>query len=153
MLRYLALFVGLFSLWLVATQRWSAPGDLIAAAIAGGVATLVAARLGGATAAFASAPRALYAAARRAAAVVRGALMTARAAAAADIALQPALVRIRVRSRSEDARAAFADLVSATPGLVVVETEPDALMAHALMERDADATALAQLERLAAPTP
>lgn len=151
MLKFLAMFVGLFGLWLLVSQRWATPMDWLAAGAVSAFCAVLALRVGGAPAAFARAPRALLATLRRAGAVFAGGLATVRCAAAADVALEPGLVRVRARAQDRDARAAFADLVTATPGLAVVETDAEGLMTHALLESKADAGDLARIERLVAP--
>lgn len=71
---------------------------------------------------------------------VLGAALSARPAAAAG------LVRVRTRSPSPAAHAAFAQAVSATPGLVAVAIDEEALLLHALDEERVDVPALVSLE-------
>jgi len=68
------------------------------------------------------------------------------AAFSARDAISPALVRVRTRTISPAARAAFAHAASAAPGLVAVDVGEEALLLHALREDRVDVTALAQLE-------
>ncbi|HVY85015.1 MAG TPA: Na+/H+ antiporter subunit E [Caulobacterales bacterium] len=148
MINAAAMLVAMWAVWLLLTQRWT---SLEMLAAAGGVAlacVLIAARLGvvGGRGAFAAAPRLLMLAVTRSGSVVAGALSTLRSALAADVRLKPALVRVRTRSSSALAQAAFADLISATPGVVVVEADPDSLLVHVLQEDAIDGLALSQLE-------
>ncbi|MBC7768122.1 MAG: Na+/H+ antiporter subunit E [Phycisphaerales bacterium] len=147
MLHAAAMLLGLFLIWLAATQSSASAVDISTAAGAALVCTLVMSRAGGAGAAFARAPRALYVAAMHAPAVVAGALATIRAAMAADVTLNPALMRIKTRSNGVE-RAAFAHLLSATPGMMVVETDADGYLVHVTNEADIDAAELGRLERM-----
>jgi multisubunit Na+/H+ antiporter MnhE subunit len=69
-----------------------------------------------------------------------------RAAVAADVTVKPALVRIKTRSAEPFAAAAVADLISAVPGMVVVETDDDGLLVHVINEDKVDAADLGALE-------
>lgn len=148
MLQVAALASGLLALWLLFTQRWHGPLDL---GVALGVAVLCvvwAMRFGGASrSGFATAPRMAALSFARAGDVVRGALSTIRAAIAADVTLKPALVRVKTRAASDDARAALAGMISAAPGAIVVEADDDGLLAHVI---DEDAIGPAHLGALEA---
>ncbi len=146
MLHAAAMLIGLFVLGLLATQRWTSEG-LIFAAVASAACVLVAAqlRLIGPSA-FSSAPQQVLLSLSQAAAVVRGTIATVRAALAADVTLRPALVRVKSRTRSQAAQAAFANLVSATPGMVVVETDADGSLVHVNDEDAIDAVELGAIE-------
>ncbi|MCX7356585.1 MAG: Na+/H+ antiporter subunit E [Alphaproteobacteria bacterium] len=146
MLHAATMFVGLAVLWIAATQRVSSPQDWAIALGASLVCVLVALRFGGATGAFARAPRLLVLSLARASAVLRGALATLRAAISADVKLKPALVRLRTRAERADDRAAFANMISATPGMVVVDSDADGLLVHVADEDAIDATDLGRLE-------
>ncbi len=146
MLHAAAMFVGLTLLWIAVTQRVSSPQDWAIALGASLVCVLVAMRFGGATAAFARAPRLLALSAARAGAVTSGALATLRAAISADVKLNPALVRVRTRADEPDDRAAFANMISATPGMVVVNADADGLLVHVADEDGIDAADLGRLE-------
>ena len=79
-------------------------------------------------------------------AVFSGALSTMRAAIAADVTLRPALVRVKSRARRPNQRAAFGAMISATPGMAVVDVDPDGLLVHVLNEDAVDADDLGRLE-------
>jgi multisubunit Na+/H+ antiporter MnhE subunit len=145
MLHAAAMLLGLCILWLLATQRLSSVEDIAAAVAAAALCTLIAARTTGLSRAFARAPRALVTVCARAGAVLRGAVTTIRTALAADISIKPALVRVRTRGRGPE-RAAFADMLSATPGMAVVETDPEGLFVHVMNEDAIDAADLGRLE-------
>jgi multisubunit Na+/H+ antiporter MnhE subunit len=147
MLHAAAMLLGLCLLWLLTTERFNTLEDFAVAAAAALACTLIAARLGGVGAAFARAPRALLTVASHAGAVLRGSLATLRAGLAADVTLAPTLVHIRTRGRGGE-RAAFADMLSATPGMAVVETDPAGFLVHVINEDDIDAVELARLERM-----
>ncbi|MEQ1489367.1 MAG: Na+/H+ antiporter subunit E [Terricaulis sp.] len=146
MLHAAAMFVGLAVLWIASTQRVSSPQDWAIALGASLVCVLVALRFGGATSAFARAPRLLALSVARAGAVTRGALTTLRAAISADVKMSPALVRVRTRADRADDRAAFANMISATPGMVVVDSDADGLLVHVINEDAIDAADLGRLE-------
>lgn len=148
MLHAAAMLAGLFAFWLVATQNWNSVEDF---AVAGGVAlacVVVAARFGGVSRSFMRAPQLLYVTVSRAPSVIAGALATLRAAAAADVTLKPALVRVKTRALRASGRAAFAGVVSATPGMAVVETDADGMLVHVMDEDAIDAVELGKIERL-----
>ncbi|MET0181269.1 MAG: Na+/H+ antiporter subunit E [Caulobacterales bacterium] len=77
---------------------------------------------------------------------IRGAGAVARRAIAADVTLRPALLRIRMRQQSEDARATFANFINAAPGIVVVDIDSQGLLAHVIEEESVDASDLGDLE-------
>jgi multisubunit Na+/H+ antiporter MnhE subunit len=137
MLHAAALFAGIFALWVALTGRVASAADLAMAAGAAATCVAIAAWVSGVRGnAFASAPQRMLLAAGRAGAVLRGAVSTIRAALAADITLNPALVRIKTRSRSASA-IAFANMISAAPGSVVVEAELDSVLVHVIDEERA----------------
>ena len=147
MLHAAAMLLGLCILWLLATLRFGSAADVAIAVLAAAACVLVSARVGGVGSAFARAPRALLTIVSRAGAVLAGSVATIRAAVAGDITLKPALVRVRTQGRGAE-RAAFADMLSATPGMAVVETDPDGLLVHVMHEDDIDAADLGRLERI-----
>ena len=146
MLHAAAMFVGLTLLWIAVTQRVSSPQDWAIVLCASLACVLVSIRFGGATSAFARAPRLLALSLARAGAVASGALATLRAAISADVKMNPALVRIRTRADRADERAAFANMISATPGMVVVNADADGLLVHVADEDAIDAGDLSRLE-------
>ena len=147
MLHAAAMLLGLCILWLLATQRYGSLADAAAAVAAAALCAAIAARAFGVTHAFARAPRALLTVFRRAGAVLRGCFATMRSGLAADIRINPALVRVRTRGRGPE-RAAFADMLTATPGMAVVETDPEGLLVHVMNEDAIEAADLGQLEAL-----
>lgn len=147
MLHAAAMLAGFFVIWLLLAQRLGGLADVALAGVVAAACVAVAARFGGVSAAFARAPGLVWLALARSGEVARGALATLRAAAAADVTLKPALVRVRTRADSVEARAAFADMLSASPGMAVVETEADGFLVHALDEDAVDAADLGRLEQ------
>jgi len=147
MLHAAAMFLGLCVVWLLATQRFETIDDVGVAVIVALVCTAIGMRAAGVSAAFARAPRAIYTVFARLGSVLTGAGATVRAAVAADVTLKPALVRVRTRGQGAE-RAAFADMLSATPGMAVVETDADGLLVHVMDEDSIDAADLGRLERI-----
>lgn len=146
MLHAAAMLSGLWIFWLLVTQRWNSLQDLGVAAGAALLCVLIAARGNNVGEAFARAPESLVLALSRIGAVLLGALATMRAAVAADVTLKPALVRIKTRAQKGAERAAFASMISATPGMAVVDADADGLLVHVLNEDEVDAADLGQLE-------
>jgi multisubunit Na+/H+ antiporter MnhE subunit len=132
------------------TQRASSPQDWVIAGVAALACVIVALRFGGASRAFSLAPRLLALNVARAGAVVRGTVSTLRAAISADVTMKPALVRVRWRAHGVAERASFANMISATPGMAVVETDADGLLVHVINEDAIDAADLGRLEDMAA---
>jgi multisubunit Na+/H+ antiporter MnhE subunit len=149
MLHAAAMLCGLTLLWMLVSQRWSSPQDWLIAVAASAACIVVAWRFGGVGAAFANGPRLLLLTGARAGAVARGALATIRSALAADVTLKPALVRIKTRAERAHDRASFASMISATPGMAVVDTDADGLLVHVMDEDAIDATDLGRLEERA----
>jgi multisubunit Na+/H+ antiporter MnhE subunit len=146
MLHAAAMLIGIFVLaLLVFSQRTLGEAAMLAGVISL-VCVLFAARFGGIGASVWSAPQALLLGFARTGAVVSGAVRTIRSAIAADVTLNPALVRIRSRTERGLARAVMADLVSAAPGAIVVETESDGELVHVTDEEAIDANDLGVLE-------
>jgi multisubunit Na+/H+ antiporter MnhE subunit len=138
---------GLIVLWMLSTRAWSSPQDW---AIAAGVSIwclAIALRFGGASAVYLRAPQLLWLQLVRSGAVVAGAMSTIRRAVSADVTLNPALVRVKLRGRRDQERASFAHAVSATPGMTVVETDADGLLLHVLDEHSVDSAELGRLEK------
>lgn len=147
MLHAAAMLIGLSAIWLLATQQWNSLQQFGVAIAIAAVCVAVSARFGGVSAVFKSAPRLALLSLSRIGAVIAGALVTLRAAAAADVTLTPALVRIKTRGATPAARAAFASQLSTAPGMAVVETDADGFLAHVLNEDAIDAAELGRLER------
>lgn len=146
MLHAAAMLIGLSVLWMLVAQRVSSPQDVAVAVAVSFACVAVALRFGGASSAFARAPRLWMLNIARAGAVMRGALATLRAAVSADVTMRPTLVRVRSRARRSAERASFANMISATPGMAVVETDADGLLVHVLDEDAIDAADLGRLE-------
>src|SRR5262249_50708896 len=131
----------------LSAQAWSAPQDFAIAAGAALACTIVTLRLsGGGRNAFARAPQLAALVVGRASAVGLGALSTVRAALAADVPLRPALVRVKTRAGSTFTRGVLADMISAAPGSVVVESDPEGLLVHVIDEDAVHAEDLGRLE-------
>lgn len=146
MLHAAAMLIGIFALaTLVLGGRDLAEVVAPAAAIAA-VSVMFAVRFVGIGPTAFSAPQVVLLSLSCAGAVVRGTLATMRAAIAADVTLQPALVRVRTRAQAEFTRAILAHLMSAPPGLVVVESDADGMLAHVTEEDRVDAVAIGALE-------
>lgn len=146
MLHAAAMLIGLAVLWTLLTQRVSSPQDWMIAVAVSFACVAVALRFGGASSAFWRAPRLWAVNFARSGAVMRGALATLRAAVSADVTMKPALVRVRSRTSRASERASFANMISATPGMAVVETDADGLLVHVLNEDGIDAADLGRLE-------
>jgi hypothetical protein len=79
-----------------------------------------------------------------------GALATMRAALAADVTLQPALVRVRTNVAGAYAKAAMINLASAAPGAVIVDSDSEGVLAHVTHEEAIGETELGAVEQQAA---
>lgn len=146
MLHAAAMLTGLFLLWLALTQRGLSLVDIGVGAGAALVCVLAAWRFGGIGRGFARAPRLLILRLSRVGAVLRGATQTVRDALAADVTLKPALVRVRSRVTGAGARAVLAEMISASPGQMVVEADDEGLLLHVNDEDGVDAAELGALE-------
>lgn len=146
MLHAAAMLCGLVILWMLATQHVSSPQDWVIAGVGVLACVAVAARFGGLSRAFSRAPRLFALNAARAGAIARGTLATLRAALSADVTMKPTLVRVRSRAQSVAERASFANMISATPGMAVVEGDADGLLVHVIDEDAIDAADLGRLE-------
>lgn len=146
MLHAAAMLIGLFAVGMLAIGRWTAEAATLIG-LASLACVLVSARLGlvGPNA-LSSGPQHVLLALGQAGAAVRGALTTIRAAVAADVTLKPALVRVKSRTQRNLAQAAFANLVSAASGRVVVDTDADGLLVHVNDEDAIDASELGAIE-------
>lgn len=148
MLHAAAMLIATSVLWLLMTERWSSVEDFALAFGAAAACVFAAWRLGGVGGAFARGPQMLLLAIARTGAVMRGALSTLRAGAAADVTLRPALVRVKTRAAHAADRTAFANMISATPGSLVVDTGAEGLLVHVLNEDAIDPADLGRLEHL-----
>ncbi len=153
MLHAAALIAGLTGLCLALSPVTGDARGLIAAGAIAIIVALLTARLGGHDAE--SAPyvrffRLMPLLAERGIAAMASGLAVARMALAADVTLKPALVRVRLRRGGEGVRAAFAYLVSAEPGGLVVDLDGEGALVHVLEEDGVDPAALAALEGRAA---
>lgn len=146
MLHAAAMLTGLWIFWLLLTQRWHSPLELGVGVGAAALCVALALRGGGVGEAFARAPATLMLALSRVGALLQGAFATVRAAVAADVTLKPALVRVKTRARRSEERAAFASMISATPGMAVVDADTDGMLVHVLNEDEVDAVDLGALE-------
>jgi len=147
MLHAAAMLSGIFLLWLLLTQRWATPMDFALAGAAALVCVGAGLMLGGVRdTPFSRAPQAIFLGASRIGAVFSGALSTLRAALAADVSVKPALVRLKLQTSAGPARAAFAEAISAAPGVVVVDSDADGVLAHVINEDDVDAADLGVVE-------
>lgn len=146
MLHAAAMLFGLVILWMLVTQNVTSPQDWAIALAAAVACVAVGMRFGGVSSAFSRAPRLLVLNASRLNAIVRGALTTLRAAASADVTIKPTLVRVRSRAQTVAERASFANMISATPGMAVVDTDADGLLVHVINEDEIDAVDLGRLE-------
>lgn len=146
MLHAAAMLLGIFVLALLAYAQRPLAEASAYAALTAGACLVFAARFGGAGPTMWSAPQALALGLARTGAVVMGAVRVLRSAIAADVTLNPALVRVRARAQRRLSRAVIADLVSAAPGAVVVETEADGDLVHVIDEEKIDAEDLGLIE-------
>jgi multisubunit Na+/H+ antiporter MnhE subunit len=151
MVRAPAAVFGLFAIWLLLTQRFAAPQDFLVAALAALLSLGVGLRFGRATTpVFGFAPQLLLLGLSRAGVVLRGAISTLSATLAADVSLTPALARLKTRSADNDVRAELANLISAAPGAVVVDTDAEGVLMHLLHEDAVETAGYAELEAKAA---
>jgi multisubunit Na+/H+ antiporter MnhE subunit len=146
MLHAAAMLIGIFLLALLVLSGRDLTEAAALAAMIAAVCVLFAARFGGIGRTAFGAPQVLFLSVSCAGAVLRGALSTMRAAIAADVTLQPALVRVRTRTQAEFTRAVLAHLMSAPPGIVIVEADADGMLAHVTDEDGVDAVAIGALE-------
>jgi multisubunit Na+/H+ antiporter MnhE subunit len=146
MLHAAATLIVLWLLWLALVAGWSGGDAAVAGFFAALACVALAARLFGPSKIYLRTLQFAALAASRTPARLRGALATVRAAIAADVALRPALVRVKVGARSDAARSAFAALLSSAPGSTVVTADEGGLLIHVLDEDAVDARELGDLE-------
>jgi multicomponent Na+:H+ antiporter subunit E len=65
-------------------------------------------------------------------------------------AIDPAIVSIRTKARTELGKALFANSITLTPGTVTVDVDGDALKVHALVRENATPASFDQMDRRAA---
>lgn len=146
MLHAAAMLIGLFSIALLLLQRWSAT-DIAAIAAVALASTIVAVRLGGwARTPFSAAPQFIVLTGSRLSAALAGAFKIVRAAVAADVTLQPALVRVKTRSSNRNTQAALVGLISIAPGMLAVENDEDGVLVHVTDEAEAERGDLPRVE-------
>ena len=146
MLHAAATLCVLIVIWMLSGSAWSSPQSWAIAAGAGVLCVAAASRFGGVGSSFFRAPLLLWVSIARSGAVLRGAASMIRRAVSADVTLNPALVRVKTRPRQTD-RAAFAHLLTATPGMAVVETDTEGMLVHVMNEDRIDASDLGRLEQ------
>ena len=134
MLHAAAMLTGLWIVWLLLTQRWDSALDLGVGAGAALLCVGLALRGGGAGEAFARLPSSLLL------------VNEISKALGMNVTLKPALVRVKTRARKGEERAAFASMISATPGMAVVDADADGMLVHVLNEDEVDAVDLGALE-------
>jgi multisubunit Na+/H+ antiporter MnhE subunit len=151
MLHAAAMLAGLFVLGLLLTQGWVSRDQALlvfGAALASAGAAIW---LGGIRKnAFSTAPQFVMQIASRAGDVLRAALLPIRAALAAAVTLKPALVSVHAETTDSFAKAAAADLISAVPGSVVVETDSEGMLVHVMNEQAMESGTFTALQRRAA---
>jgi multisubunit Na+/H+ antiporter MnhE subunit len=146
MLHAAAMLIGFFILALLVFAQRSFGEAATFAGLIAAASTAFAMRFGGSGPTLWGAPRTVLLGAGRAGAALAGAVKTVRAAFAADVTLNPALVRVKLRTRRDFSRAVMADLASAAPGAVVVEMESDGALVHVTDEGAIDAAELGDME-------
>ena len=146
MLHAAATSVGLFILAYVLIGPVFPGGELAAAAGIALAGTVFALRFGGSPRTFTRSIMNVQALARGAGRVARGAAGAVRNAVAADVALRPALIRIRAPAPDAAWREGLALAVGSAPGAVVVETDADGALVHVNDEEGADVAAIERME-------
>ncbi len=63
-----------------------------------------------------------------------------------DLDIDPALVTVKTRCRSDLAKVTFANSITLTPGTVAVEVEGDEVLVHGLYARDSGPDAFAEMD-------
>ncbi|MBI3439992.1 MAG: Na+/H+ antiporter subunit E [Proteobacteria bacterium] len=136
MLQAIALFCGVFSLWLLLEQRFTAIALLAAVGVAA-LCVMLTARLSGlGRGTFTLMPKLAAMHMARAGVAIGDAIRTVGAAIAADVKLRPALVRVRTRAGDTLSSAALANLIAATPGAIVIASDAEGLLVHVNDEAD-----------------
>ncbi len=65
----------------------------------------------------------------------------------ADLDINPALVKVKTRCRSDLAKTTFANSITLTPGTVTLSIDGDKMLVHALYEQDAEPESFAEMDR------
>lgn len=150
MLHAAAMLAGLFILGLVLTHGWASGEESLLVLVSALLSVAIAFRFGGVRKnPFSAAPAYVALIAGGTGEAIVGALTTIRAAAAADVTLKPALVRVRSDGAGPLAKAAAADLISAASGAVVIDTDRDGMLVH-VMDEDAVDGGFGELQKRAA---
>lgn len=149
MLHAAFMFFVLFGLWLLAIEPGAAVHNLWIAGASAALCTGLAARFGGVGSAFTGLPRGLAALAAESGAIAADVIKTMRAALSADVALRPALMRVKTRIGDAEKGAALASMISARPGMVAVEADADGVLVHVLDEGAAHGARFARFEQRA----
>lgn len=151
MLHAAAMLAGLFALALLLTQGWTSVTHAAAAFVIALVAGAFALRFGGGgKTPFSAAPQMAVLLASHAQRIARGAFSVVRGAAAADVTLKPALVRVRSVGADAFSRAAAVGLISAAPGSIVVDADAEGMLVHVMDEDAVDSEAFTAIEAGAA---
>ncbi len=79
--------------------------------------------------------------------VVKANLVVIRAAVAAVPDIEPAMVKVKTRCKSDLARVIFANSITLTPGTVTVDVDGDELLVHALYKSEAGSGAFDEMDR------
>lgn len=81
--------------------------------------------------------------------VVKANLVVIRASVAAEPDIEPVMVRVKTRCKSDLAKVIFANSITLTPGTVTVDVEGDELLVHALYASEAEPGAFDEMDRRA----
>lgn len=73
-----------------------------------------------------------------------------RACLRADLDINPALVKVKTRCKTDLAKTLFANSITLTPGTVTIEVEPNRLLVHALYEEAAGPDAFVDMDERSA---
>jgi multisubunit Na+/H+ antiporter MnhE subunit len=144
------MLLGLTILWLLLTQLWNTPSELSTAVMVGFVCTWFAARFFRIQDGYLRAPQTLSLVARRWTTIASASASTVLSAIAADVMLKPALVRLKSRAHSPPG-SLFTHLMSATPGVVVVDADQEGLLVHVNNEDRVDLETAARADRGSRP--
>lgn len=146
MLHAAAMLAGLFFLALVFTLPALGAKAVYAAAAVALAAAAFGLRFGGVSRAYSGVLTSAGFAPDAARRVLRGALRTVRLAAAADISLRPALIRIRAVRAGPFEHVRIAAAAGGAPGIIVVECDSEGLLVHANDEEGAEVKEIERIE-------